>query len=707
MIKAMRNYLLNRQKNIFSTTVQKLLPFLRWFPVSKTTLRVDLLAGLTVALVLIPQSMAYAQLAGMPAFYGLYAAFLPVLVGALWGSSSQLATGPVAVVSLLTASALAPFAISGSEQFIALAILLAFLVGVIQVSLGVFRLGALVNLVSHPVIIGFMNAAAIIIGLSQLNKLLGVPMTRSNSFLNDIWDVLRQWGDIHFPTLCIGLGALSLMLLLKRYFPKAPSVLIAVVITTVLSWHFGFEKKMTVDVNRLTNSDMRTEVTAYLAGDREIRELELSLVQQRVALKHARNNQKEHNSDLASLEYRLDLTELELSNRKKESLKRFQALRRYLFVAESDAQGSVMLTLADQIAAAATVTTWRISKIDAQGMHLAGGGEVVGDIHPGLPALAPPRFDWERMSALLSAALVISLVAFMEAISIAKAMAAKTRARIDPNQELIGQGLANITASFSQSFPVSGSFSRSAVNIGAGAVTGLSSVFSGVLVMFTLLFLTPLLYHLPQAVLAAIIMLAVLGLINFSAIYHAWKTQRYDGAAAGVTFIATLFFAPHLDIGILFGAAVTIALFLMRRMKPRAVILGRMSDGTLSDMKVHELPPISSHFIALRYDGSLDFLNAAHFEEVILEAHAEFPEAKTILVIGNGINNIDVSGSEKVREIARYLREANVTLAFSSLKKPVRDSFDRAGLTALLREENIYVSRERALQTLENKPSGA
>ena len=181
-----------------------LFPFLCWFPALKQNLRADIFAGVTVALVLIPQSMAYAQLAGLPAYYGLYAAFLPVMVGALWGSSSQLATGPVAVVSLLTASALAPLAATGSAQFIALAILLAFLVGLIQIGLGVFRLGALVNLVSHPVIIGFMNAAALIIGLSQLNKLLGVQMSRSENFLNDIWGVLQQVGDTHLPTLLMG-----------------------------------------------------------------------------------------------------------------------------------------------------------------------------------------------------------------------------------------------------------------------------------------------------------------------------------------------------------------------------------------------------------------------------------------------------------------------------------------------------------------------
>ncbi|WP_124948359.1 SulP family inorganic anion transporter, partial [Sulfurirhabdus autotrophica] len=647
-----------------TSTFKKVFPFLRWLPLSRETLRADIIAGVTVALVLIPQSMAYAQLAGMPAYYGLYAAFLPVMVGALWGSSSQLATGPVAVVSLLTASALAPLAAVGTEQFIALAILLAFLVGVVQLSLGVFRLGALVNLISHPVIIGFMNAAAIIIGLSQLNKLIGVSMSRSDHFLNDIWGVVQQLGDTHLPTLFMGVGALTLMLLLKRYAPKLPGVLITVAITTLVSWSMGFESKMSTEVSHFSAPEIRSEVQTYLSVEAEITELEKSLVEQRSVIKKSGNGQVARTVDMATVDYRRDLIELTLTDRRKENRKRFQALRRHMFASSVDNLGNVKLSL--QGPGAASSEQWRISKIDAKGVHLVVGGEVVGNVRPGLPTLAMPHFDWDSISALLSAALVISLVAFMEAISIAKAMAAKTRERIDPNRELIGQGLANITASFSQSFPVSGSFSRSAVNIGAGAVTGLSSVFSGLLVLITLLFLTPLLYHLPQAVLAAIIMLAVIGLINFKAMHHAWKTQHHDGTAAIVTFIATLFFAPHLDMGILVGAGVAISLFMLRQMEPRAVILGRLQDGRLGDIKTHHVTPVSSNFVALRYDGSLDFVNAVHFEDVILKARADYPDAKAILVVGEGINSIDASGEEKIREITQYLKAANVTLAFSS-----------------------------------------
>src|SRR3989338_2834958 len=216
------------------------LPFLRWFPMRGELVKADLIAGITVALVLIPQSMAYAQLAGLPAYYGLYAAFLPGIIAALWGSSGQLATGPVAVVSLLTAATLAPLAGRGSSQFIALAILLALMVGIIQLLLGVFKLVVVVNFLSHPVIIGFTNAAAIIIGLSQLNKLFGVSMGRSEHFIQDIWGVLQQIGETHLPTLLIGVSAFALIWSMKKFAPRLPGVLIAVALTTVVCWDIVF-----------------------------------------------------------------------------------------------------------------------------------------------------------------------------------------------------------------------------------------------------------------------------------------------------------------------------------------------------------------------------------------------------------------------------------------------------------------------------------
>jgi SulP family sulfate permease len=307
---------------------------------------------------------------------------------------------------------------------------------------------------------------------------------------------------------------------------------------------------------------------------------------------------------------------------------------------------------------------------------------------------------WSDLGMLFSSALVISLVAFMEAISIAKAMAAKTKQRIDPNQELLGQGLANVIGSLSHAFPVSGSFSRSAVNLNADARTGMSSVFASVIVLLTILFLTPLLYHLPQAVLAAVIIMAVTGLINFRAIKHAWLVHKHDGVAAGVTFVATLAFAPHLDSGILLGAAVAILLFLYRSMKPRVARLGRHSDGTLRDVNVYPDMLTSEQVIPVRFDGQLYFANVAYFEDAVLEAVTAKPNAHYVLMVGNGINNLDASGEEVIKALFERLRENDITLVFSGLKKQVLDVLHRTGLFDKIGQERIFPNEDMALAAI-------
>jgi len=340
----------------------------------------------------------------------------------------------------------------------------------------------------------------------------------------------------------------------------------------------------------------------------------------------------------------------------------------------------------------------RIGK-DGQ-LHLSGGGEVVGAIPSGLPDFKWPTVTWSDMTSLLSVAVVIALVAFMEAISIAKAMAARTRSRIDPDRELIGQGLANVASAFSQGFPVSGSFSRSAVNLNAGAVTGLASVISGLLVLLTLLFLTGLLYHLPQAVLAGVIMMAVAGLVNFGAIRHAWQTHRHDGLAATISFVATLAFAPHLDLGILTGAVVAITLFLHRRMRPRGEIVGQHPDGVLAGLDTHNLKPISEKFVPVRFDGELTFVNVAYFEDIVLETLVRFPNAQAILLIGSSINEIDVSGEEKLREIAKRLDQIGINLYVSGLKRQVMEVLERAHIYETMPEGRFFRSKEQALRDL-------
>lgn len=682
---------------------KRFLPFLNWFPYGGQTFRADLIAGVTVALVLIPQSMAYAQLAGLPPYFGLYASFLPVAVAALWGSSKQLGTGPVAVVSLLTASTLAVLAAPGSDQFIALAIMLALMVGIVQLLLGVFKLGVIVNFLSHPVIVGFTNAAAIIIALSQVSKLFGVPMGRSEHFINDIIGVFKQIGDTHLPTLAMGLVAIGIMWGIRKYKPKLPGVLVAVALTTTVSWAIDFEKNSSGRIEQVIDAELQVLVAKVQQANEAVEAANQTVAAKAAALQAEEKAAGDGSAKAVMLAAEAELARLGVRQAEENANEIKKGLRKIRVQRAIDAEGkTVAVYLAGKAPQGVTLdeTKYLIRKVAKGEFKLQGGGEVVGTIPEGLPSVSMPKFSWDVFGMLFSSAIVISLVGFMEAISIAKAMAAKTRDRIDPNQELIGQGLANIVGSATQAFPVSGSFSRSAVNLNAGALTGMSSVITAVLVLVTLLFLTPLLYHLPQAVLAAIIMMAVMGLINFKAVKHAWEASRHDGIAAVVTFIAALAFAPHLDNGIMVGGGLAIILFLIRTMKPRVARLGRFSDGTLRDIKVNPDMPTSEHVVAMRFDGQLYFANVSYFEDTILEAVAEHPKAKYFLVVGDGMNQLDASGEEVVHHLVERLRANGITLVFSGLKKQVLDVMRSTGLFELISQANIFANEDMALASI-------
>jgi len=691
-------------------SLKKFFPFLRWFPLKGDALRADFMAGITVALVLIPQSMAYAQLAGMPAYYGLYAAFLPVAVAAMWGSSNQLGTGPVAVVSLLTASSLAVLAAPGSDQFIALAIMLALLVGIIQLLLGVFKLGVIVNFLSHPVIVGFTNAAAIIIALSQVSKLFGVPMGRSEHFINDIVGVAKLIGDTHLPTLAMGALAIALMWSIRKFRPKMPGVLIAVVVTTLLSWAIGFEKNADGKLEQITDPELVAVVQKSMAAAKRVDDLNTQIADKSAELKAAQKAvgktndgavQREVEAELRMAELRL--ARIEVHAAEEAFIKEKAALRHLQVVRSTDASGATLaIYTVGKAPQGVTLDEkrYRIRKLSADGFKLVGGGEVVGGIPEGLPSVKMPSFNLDALGSLLSAALVISLVGFMEAISIAKAIAAKTKQRLDPNQELIGQGLSNVVGSFTQAFPVSGSFSRSAVNQNSGAKTGMASVITALFVLITLLFLTPLLYHLPQAVLAAIIIMAVIGLVNFKAVKHAWQASKHDGIAALVTFIATLAFAPHLDSGIMVGAGLALGLYLYRTMSPRVAILGRYKDGTLRDLGVNPDLPTSKHVVAIRFDGSLYFANVSYFEDAVLEAVSNHPDAKYVLVVGDGINQLDASGEEVIHHLVDRLKSAGITLIFSGLKKQVLDVMRATGLFDAIGQDKLFATQDQAIAAI-------
>ena len=678
-------------------------PFLVWLPElrDKQTLRADLIAGLTVALVLIPQSMAYAQLAGLPPYFGLYAAFLPPMVAALFGSSRQLATGPVAVVSLLTAAALEPIAAAGSSGYIAYAITLSLLVGLFQLGLGLLRLGVMVNFLSHPVIVGFTNAAAIIIATSQLDKIFGVRVEKAVHHYETVWNtILTAVEQIHWPTFFIAVGAFGIMIVLRRVNPRLPNVLIAVVLTTVLAWTIEFEDVETVSLDRIQSEAIVKVVREEAALRRELPGLEQEVAEADKKYRDAIALHGLHDSQTLLTEHSWRQLKLRRDRRSKSLKADLDQLKRsrFEFVPGTSNQPGKFYLLGDVPEGyQSDGRVWRIRSVDGETLVLNGGGNVVGNVPRGLPALSLPIFDLAAILQLLSAALTISLLGFMEAVSIAKAIATKTRHRLDANQELVGQGLANILGSMSQSYPTSGSFSRSAVNIGAGAVTGFSSVVTSVIVVITLLWLTPLLYHLPQATLAAVIMLAVVGLINVKAMRHAWQANKQDGVVAIVSFTLTLAFAPHLDMGILIGAGLALILYLYRTMKPRVALLARHPDGTLRDAEAFGLETCANISV-IRFDGSLYFANTSYFEDKVLERIALRPNLRFVIIIGEGINQIDASGEEMIVLLAERLDKAGITLLFTGLKKQVLEVFQRTGHYEHLGAQRFFRTEDQALE---------
>jgi sulfate permease, SulP family len=687
-----------------------LFPFLRWFPMTGVSLRADFIAGITVSLVLVPQSMAYAQLAGLPVVYGLYASFVPVIVASLWGCSSQLHTGPVAMLSLMSAAALIPFASPGSAGFIELSIMLALMVGVLRLALGVFRLGAIVNLLSSPVIVGFTNAAALIIGLSQLNKVIGVPFPRTESYLADLWRVIEQIPQLHLSTVLFAVCAWLAITIMRRKSPALPGILITVIAATLISSLIKYENKISVSIQQVRAPEAAAQILQYAETQVRIAELtseisegkreassleqqtELSLIQQAAALR-AVVAVKEHELELlksANTISRVELNAMELTDAATTDGKQ------WFFAAHA---------VPDNFTASGQL--WRFNDIDDEQIIFSSGGEVVGVIPQGLPAMKVPVVQWDLILALLPAAIVMSLIGFMEATSISRAIASNTGERIDTSKELVGQGLANIAGSFFGSYTVSGSFSRSAVAARSGAQTGLFAIISALAVVLVLLFFTRYLYHLPQAVLAVIVMIAVFSLIRIAPLVQAWKVDRFGAVIGGITFVATLLMAPSIANGILLGISLTVLHYLIRTMQPRSEIVSRKADGTLGGMRAHSLQPISKDFVPVRFDGSLSFINVAYFEDLILEAQSRFPSAKVILVIGSGINEVDASGEEKVREVAARLRESGVQLMFSGLKYQVMKILKNCGLVDELGREAFFIDKESALQTLSREFSEA
>ena len=583
--------------------ITRLFPFLLWVKElgNLKTLKADSIAGITVAFVIVPQSMAYAQLAGLGPEYGLYAAFLPVLIGAVMGSSRQLSTGPVAVVSLLTAAALGEI-VTDPSSYAVYAALLALIVGLFQLTLGILRMGFIINFLSHPVVTGFTNAAAIIIGASQLPKVFGIRIINrndsdwitscessfidlsdkvSNSELHSICSADQSYETIvklieaaifytHLPTLAMALTSIIAIIIMQRFFPRLPAILTVAILATM---------------------------TSFL--------------------------------------------------------------------------------------------------IDYQSM----GGAIVNSINiEGLFSFKLPSFDFNVMGTLFIYAITISLIGFMEAISVAKSMAASTKQRLDVNQELIGQGLSNITSSFFQGYAVSGSFSRSAVNLTAGAVTGFSSVVTAIIVGVTILWLTPLLFHLPLASLAAIILMSVVNLINFASLKHAWKVEKHDGWVGLLTFIMTLIFAPNLENGIAFGVIMSLGLFLYRTMEPKFFELSVEHGSIIASRFADDSSEVSKSVKVAKWSGSLYFANAAYFETKLLELIAKHNDClKYIVVDVASIVQVDASGEQVLSSLVETCSNSGIEILFARTERLEAELF-RAGFKKRFGDNRFFDLRADALK---------
>ncbi|MCP4566207.1 MAG: STAS domain-containing protein [FCB group bacterium] len=690
--------------------MSRVFPFLSWFKgYSSSYFRRDLTGGLTVALVLIPQSMAYAQLAGLPAYYGLYAALLPPIVASLFGSSRQLATGPVAIVSLMTATALEPLATAGSGNFIAYAVLLALMVGIFQFLLGVVRLGLVVNFLSHPVVSGFTNAGALIIASSQLSKLFGVYVEKGEHHYETVYGVIKEAISFtHWPTLALAVLAITTMIILRRINPRIPNVLIAVLITTVISWSIGFERTAEVAIGQIESDDVHTLINGFNKGVSGVDENTAERVSLRVQYDSLVEAYGDKNRNALSCMHQIELLNAELDELAYNVGQSRTSLRRYRLIGTDESPGQQHFypyseSLAD---VDSDGHIWRLKigngQLNTDALTISSGGAVVGTIPQGLPKFGLPVIDFSIVFALLPMAMIISLLGFMEAISIAKAMAARTGQRLDVNQELIGQGLANIIGSFGQSYAVSGSFSRSAVNLQAGAMTGLSNAISSMVVVIVLLFFTPLLYHLPQAVLASIIIMAVIGLVSLKSFIHAWKTQWYDGLIGITTFICTLLFAPHLDRGIIIGVILSLLLYMIRNMKPVIALLSLHVDGTYRNQSRFDLGQCP-HIAVIRYAGSLIFSNVNYLENQVLETVSRMPELRHVLIVGNGINELDASGADALSVLIDRLRGQGILFSVSGLNDSVTDVLRRTGLTAKIGENNLYHNVARSIENIWEK----
>lgn len=557
-----------------NSTLLKLLPFLPWMRTyTKEKGIADFTAGLTVAVVLVPQAMAYAMLAGLPPVYGLYAGLVGAGIAALFGSSTQLSTGPVAIVSFLVLTSLAPFATPESAEYIALAIALALVVGVIQFLMGAFRLGFIMNFVSHSVVVGFSSAAAIIIASTQVPSLLGIKIGQHEFVFETFVDIFKNIPETSIPTLIVGTLSVAAILLMKRIHKAFPAALVVVVMSILASIFFHFESM---------------------------------------------------------------------------------------------------------------------------------GIKVVGAVPSGIPFPSFPGISVSGVMGILGTAVVISIIGFMEAFAIAKALAAKRNERINVNQELMGQGLANMSVSFFKGYPVSGSFSRSAVNDLAGARTGFSSVFVSLFVLLSLLFLAPYLYSLPKAVLASIVIIAVAGLIDFKKFVHLWKIDRNDGVIAFTTFATAFIMKP--DYAIFIGIVLSLILFLQKSMKPHVAVLGRnAAKNAFAELAEDKNAVACPSMVVVRPNQSVYFGNVEYVLDEIEKALQSNKEAKILLVDGESMSFVDASALEMIEHFIKDKQTEGISFIFVNMRKSVQKKFLSAGIANLIGNEAFVSGKGNAIRLAKEK----
>ncbi len=567
--------------------LQQYIPALNWLRNYQSKhLFGDITAGIIVTSLLIPQGMAYALLAGLPPQIGLYASILPAIIYPLLGTSQVLAVGPVAVDSLMVAAAIAKLAPQGSSEYLALAIALAFLVGIIEIGMGVLRMGFLVNFLSRSVISGFISGAAIIIGFSQVKHLLGLKIPSTESFIELLTLILGKITEVNWVTLSLGLASIAILL----YF----------------------------------------------------------------------------NQPLVKLLKRQGWSE-----------------QRILPISKSAPLLVVILgTL--------LVSVFQWDRV--------AGVKIVGMVPLGLPPLSIPSFDLQTWRSLLPADLAIALVGYMEGFSGAQALASKRREKIDPNQELIAFGAANMSAAFTGGYPVTGGVSRSVVNFAAGANTGLASIITGILVAITVMFFTSWFYFLPQTCLAATIITAVYKLIDFATLKRMWNYDKADAIAWLVTFSAVL--GLGVEKGIIFGAIVALSLHLWHTSRPHIAIVGRLGESEHFRNVLRYEVKTSPQVLAIRVDASLYFANAKYMENFLSREISDRPDVTSVVLVCSAVNLIDASALEVLESLIADLKSIGINFCFSEVKGPVMDKLLNIGFVDYVGRDHFFLSTDIAMREL-------